>query len=168
MRNIAILEWGPCLLYVPPREQIMIRGWHKDGPFLPEYLLPSGEPVQIRYALSAHKNLNTVIANVRRCFGFPYTESVGFYNALTKKGRVRKGNAHILDKLSCWAIETNMDAIVWVDYEKSTTRKGGLGFNERAEDPLPFCKSHFDMVGTYVDQIPPAPYHDEDEPDHDD
>eukprot|EP00397_Hematodinium_sp_SG-2012_P036572 GEMP01039491.1.p1 GENE.GEMP01039491.1~~GEMP01039491.1.p1 ORF type:complete len:456 (+),score=72.53 GEMP01039491.1:107-1474(+) len=167
MRNIAILEWGPVLCYVSPREQILIRGWNNDGPLLPEYLSLNVKVSHVRYALSAYQNLDKVLGNLRRCFGFPYTDSIGFWNALTRKGRVRKENKHIVEKLSTWAIATNMDAIVWVDYEKTTARKGGLGFNERAVIPKPFLKSHFKIVPTYVNVRCVAHRDSDDDHDHD-
>jgi len=151
MRNIAFLEWGPVLRYVASRDQILIRGWYNDGPMLPKFLQPGAPVIRVRYALCTHANLDKVIGNLRRCFGFPYSDSIGFWNALTRKGRVRRENSHILEKLSVWSIATNMDAVVWVDYEKTTAIKGGLGFTLRSYSPKPFSKSQFKILAVADD-----------------
>eukprot|EP00931_Biecheleriopsis_adriatica_P077335 TRINITY_DN50923_c0_g1_i1.p1 TRINITY_DN50923_c0_g1~~TRINITY_DN50923_c0_g1_i1.p1 ORF type:complete len:267 (+),score=35.04 TRINITY_DN50923_c0_g1_i1:101-901(+) len=134
MRNIALLEWGPPMLfYSRPKELIKVRSkWLEGGPILPLFhdehldslvktddsLEPSDLYVRVRYILSAHSNLNSAIKNLRRCFGFTHSEYVGYLNVITKKYRVRPEHHELLDLLRRWAMQTGMDAMFWIDYAK--------------------------------------------------
>lgn len=151
MRNIAILEWGPAsLYYVQPRETIRVRtGWLEGGPVMPPFLSTKDEAKQgtlrVRYALSYHENLDKVIQNLRRCFGFPYQEAIGFLNSLNRTHRVRREHEGLIDRLRQWAIFGNVDAIVWVDYEKANQRRGE--FKLGPKDSRPFSPKHMELIG---------------------
>lgn len=148
MRNIAILEWGPSSLYhMCPRCRIKVRtAWLEGGPVMPPFLSTKEEAktkgVVVRYALSAFEDLNSVIRNLRECFGFPYPESVGYLNTLTKSHRVRREHEVLVDRLRQWAIFGNVDAVVWIDYEKANQRSGSFKVGPR--DSRPFSKAHME------------------------
>ena len=150
-------------------------------------------------------HLSQVIKNVRQCFGFPYPDAVGYYNAQNSRHRSRRehegpgaarnavrssvdgparssqlfdaravgrqdtrvedGNLlkflgffqmcfrnrfpsvsnsstlppGLIERLRSWAIVGNVDAIVWIDFEKpqrdKATRGGAL--QERGRDSCP-------------------------------
>jgi len=151
MRNIAILEWGPAsLFYVQPREKIKVRtGWLGGGPQMPAFLSTKAEAklvLQIegvRYALSAYEDLNHVIRNLRRCFGFPYQECIGYLNTMTHKHRARREHESLVDRLRQWAIFGNVDAVVWIDYEKSNQRPGSFKAGRKAS--VPYSPDHIEI-----------------------
>ncbi|CAE8669910.1 unnamed protein product, partial [Polarella glacialis] len=126
MRNIALLEWGPAsLFYIQPRELIKVRSkWLEGGPVLPLFISTmeetkaGGPDIVVRYALSAFEDLNSAIKNLRRCFGFPYQEYIGYINTLTQSHRARREHEVLIDRLRRWAIFGNVDAVFWIDYAK--------------------------------------------------
>lgn len=124
--RIAILEWGPgSLRDFVARENLDIRSkWFDDGPELPAYLQSLEDPhpecrTSVRYAWSSHNSLNRAIGNLRRCFGFPLKESIGFVNAHDGNFRVRSENKPIIKVLLKWAVDANLDGILWVDFDKA-------------------------------------------------
>jgi len=150
MRNIAILEWGPSSLYhVEPRELIRVRpgsGFRDDGPMMPNFLASKEEQkdtkqqIKVRYVYSAHQNLDKAVRNLRKCFGFPYPDAVGYVNALTRAYRVRREHEPVIERLKQWAIFGNVDAIIWIDYEKSNQKPGE--FKRGSRPSIPFGPKH--------------------------
>lgn len=154
MRNIAILEWGPpSLYYVQCRERIKVRTeWLEDGPALPAFLSTEEEAksagAPVRYALSAYEDLNVVIRNLRKCFGFPYQESIGYLNTMTRKHRARREHEGLVHRLRQWAIFGNVDAVVWVDYEKSNHRPSS--FRAAPKGSRPFSDQHVEVLSHVI------------------
>mmetsp|Transcript_27315 Transcript_27315/g.62933 ORF Transcript_27315/g.62933 Transcript_27315/m.62933 type:complete len:430 (-) Transcript_27315:138-1427(-) len=152
MRNIALLEWGPTsLYYIKPREMIKVRTpWLEDGPVLPSWLATTFQAQEegfvVRYALSAYEDLNSVIRNLRRCFGFPYQEYVGYLNTLSRTHRARREHEGLVDRLRRWAIFGNVDAVVWIDYAKANQPPGS--FKDAPKDSRPFSPAHIQMCQT--------------------
>uniref|UniRef100_A0A7S0ZYT1 Uncharacterized protein n=1 Tax=Noctiluca scintillans TaxID=2966 RepID=A0A7S0ZYT1_NOCSC len=145
MRNIALLEWGPASLYhIQPRERIRVRtGWLEGGPLMPPFLSTSEESrakIKVRYALSAYEDLNRAIRNLRRCFGFPYQEYVGYLNTMTRTHRARREHSILVDSLRRWAMFGNVDAVLWIDYAKANQPPGSFKMGSR--DSRPFSPLH--------------------------
>eukprot|EP00747_Dinoflagellata_sp_TGD_P164938 gnl/TRDRNA2_/TRDRNA2_185575_c0_seq1.p1 gnl/TRDRNA2_/TRDRNA2_185575_c0~~gnl/TRDRNA2_/TRDRNA2_185575_c0_seq1.p1 ORF type:complete len:413 (+),score=63.72 gnl/TRDRNA2_/TRDRNA2_185575_c0_seq1:80-1318(+) len=160
MRNIALLEWGPAsLFHIYARERIKVRtGWLEGGPLMPPFLstkeeAKACEPIPVRYALSAFEDLNAVVRNLRRCFGFPYQEAIGYLNTLTRTHRARREHESLVDRLRRWAIFGNVDAVVWIDYAKANQPPGEFKMGPR--DSRPFNASHMEIcthiAGEYQD-----------------
>jgi len=151
MRNIALLEWGPAsLFYINPREKIKVRmDWQEGGPIMPPFLSTLEEAksqssdIGVRYALSAFEDLNSAIRNLRRCFGFPYQEYIGYLNILTRTHRARREHEGLVDRLRRWAIYGNVDAVVWIDYAKANQPPGSFKVGSR--DSRPFSKAHMEL-----------------------
>lgn len=151
MRNIALLEWGPAsLFHIQPREKIRVRTpWLDGGPVLPPFLSTADEvkantpETGVRYALSAYEDLNGAIRNLRKCFGFPYQEFIGYLNTLTRTHRARREHEALIDRIRRWAMFSNVDAIVWIDYAKSNLPPGS--FKVGARDSRPFSKKHMEI-----------------------
>lgn len=151
MRNIALLEWGPAsLFYIQPRERIKLRTvWLDGGPIMPPFLSTMEEAkayasdLHVRYALSAFEDLNGTIKNLRRCFGFPYQEYIGYINTLTRKHRARREHEILIDRLRRWAIFGNVDAVVWIDYAKANQPPGSFKMGPR--DSRPFSTGHIEI-----------------------
>lgn len=151
MRNIALLEWGPSsLFYILPRERIKVRTpWLDGGPNMPPFLSTREESkagsadICVRYALSAFEDLNSAIKNLRRCFGFPYQEYIGYLNTLTRTHRARREHEQLVDRLRRWAIFGNVDAVVWIDYAKANQPPGSFKMGPR--DSRPFSAAHMEL-----------------------
>mmetsp|Transcript_61703 Transcript_61703/g.133684 ORF Transcript_61703/g.133684 Transcript_61703/m.133684 type:complete len:415 (-) Transcript_61703:100-1344(-) len=149
MRNIALLEWGPAsLFHIQPREQIKVRTeWLEGGPVMPPFLGTPDEArnpeLRVRYALSAFEDLNSTIRNLRRCFGFPYQEYIGYLNTLARTHRARREHEALVDRLRKWAIFGNVDAVVWIDYAKSNQPPGSFKMGPR--DSRPFNSAHMEV-----------------------
>lgn len=151
MRNIALLEWGPATLYyLQPRERIKIRtDWLQGGPTMPPFVSSAGTvqanevEIRVRYALSAFEDLNGTIRNLRRCFGFPYQEYIGFLNTLTRTFRVRREHEGLIDSLRRWAMLENVDAVVWIDYAKANQPPGSIKMGPF--DSRPFSRCHVEV-----------------------
>jgi len=151
MRNIALLEWGPAsLFHIQPREQIKVRtAWLEGGPIMPPFLSTRDESkgsssgICVRYALSAFEDLNSAIRNLRRCFGFPYQEYIGYLNTLSRTHRARREHEALVDRLRKWAIFGNVDAVVWIDYAKANQPPGSFKMGPR--DSRPFSQAHMEL-----------------------
>jgi hypothetical protein len=158
MRNIALLEWGPAsLFYIQPRERIKIRTqWLEGGPIMPPFLSTrdeskaSGNDIVVRYALSAFEDLNSAIRNLRRCFGFPYQEYIGYLNTLSRTHRARREHEALVDRLRKWAIFGNVDAVVWIDYAKANQPPGSFKMGPRPSRP--FSKEHMELCADFADE----------------
>jgi len=156
MRNIALLEWGPAsLFYIQPREQIKIRTeWLEGGPIMPAFLSTRDESKEtgicVRYALSAFEDLNHAIRNLRRCFGFPYQEYIGYLNTLNRTHRARREHEALVDRLRRWAIFGNVDAVVWIDYAKANQPPGSFKMGPR--DSRPFSQAHMELCDMDEDE----------------
>lgn len=157
MRNIALLEWGPAsLFFIQPRERIKIRTvWLEGGPIMPPFLSTtneskaSGSDIRVRYALSAFEDLNSAVRNLRRCFGFPYPEYIGYLNTLSRTHRARREHEALVDRLRKWAIFGNVDAVVWIDYAKANQPPGSFKMGPR--DSRPFSQAHMELCDDIVD-----------------
>lgn len=153
MRNIALLEWGPAsLFYIEPRERIKVRTeWLDGGLMMPPFFSIMEEAkinpadICVRYALSAYLDLNKAINNLRRCYGFPYQEYIGYLNTLTRGQRVRREHLHLIDRLRRWAIVRNIDAIFWIDYTKANLPAGSFKIGPRSSRP--FHPNHLEICG---------------------
>lgn len=152
MRNIALLEWGPASLFaVKPRERIKVRTkWLDGGPVLPPFLSTVEEAkaalvteTKIRYALSAFEDLNSAIRNLRRCFGFPYQEYIGYLNTLNQTHRARREHEVLIERLRRWAMFCNVDAVLWVDYAKANQPGAVKSGGRRTYHP--FRLSHLEI-----------------------
>lgn len=151
MRNIALLEWGPAsLFYIQPRERIKVRTqWLEGGPIMPSFLSTrdeskaSGSDICVRYALFAFEDLNSCIRNLRRCFGFPYQEYIGYLNTLSRTHRARREHEALVDRLRKWAIFGNVDAVIWIDYAKANQPPGSFKMGPR--DSRPFSQAHMEI-----------------------
>lgn len=151
MRNIALLEWGPAsLFYIQPRELIKVRSkWLDGGPALPPFLSTMEEAkaqhpdIIVRYALSAFEDLNSAIKNLRRCFGFPYSEYIGYLNTLTQSYRARREHEVLIDRLRRWAMFGNVDAVFWIDYTKANQPPGSFKMGPR--ESRPFSPAHMQI-----------------------
>lgn len=156
MRNIALLEWGPAsLFYILPRERIKVRtAWLEGGPVMPPFLSTMEDAkahvpdLCVRYALSAYEDLNSAIKNLRRCFGFPYQEYIGYLNTLTRAHRARREHEELIDRLRRWAIFGNVDAVVWIDYAKANQPPGSFKMGPR--DSRPFSAVHMEICANGV------------------
>eukprot|EP00440_Ansanella_granifera_P029322 gb/GFBE01031848.1/.p1 GENE.gb/GFBE01031848.1/~~gb/GFBE01031848.1/.p1 ORF type:complete len:434 (+),score=91.42 gb/GFBE01031848.1/:1-1302(+) len=152
MRNIALLEWGPAsLFYIQPRELIKVRSkWLDGGPVLPPFLSTMeeakahGPDIVVRYALSAFEDLNSAIKNLRRCFGFPYQEYIGYLNTLTQSHRARREHEALIERLRRWAMFGNVDAVFWIDYAKANQPPGSFKMGPR--ESRPFSPAHMQLV----------------------
>lgn len=157
MRNIALLEWGPAsLFYIQPRERIKVRTqWLDGGPIMPPFLSTrdeakaSSSDICVRYALSAFEDLNSAIRNLRRCFGFPYQEYIGYLNTLSRTHRARREHEALVDRLRRWAIFGNVDAVVWIDYAKANQPPGSFKMGLR--DSRPFSQAHMEFCADIED-----------------
>lgn len=151
MRNIALLEWGPAsLFYIQPRERIKVRTvWLEGGPIMPPFLSTrdeskaSSSAICVRYALSAFEDLSKAIRNLRRCFGFPYQEYIGYLNTLSRSHRARREHEALVDRLRKWAIFGNVDAVIWIDYAKANQPPGSFKMGPR--DSRPFSRAHMEL-----------------------
>mmetsp|Transcript_42921 Transcript_42921/g.99995 ORF Transcript_42921/g.99995 Transcript_42921/m.99995 type:complete len:427 (-) Transcript_42921:232-1512(-) len=151
MRNIALLEWGPAsLFYLQPRELIKVRTrWLQGGPVLPPFLSTLEEAkahdpdLTIRYAFSAFEDLNGAIRNLRRCFGFPYQEYIGYMNTLTHQYRTRREHEGLIDRIRRWAMFGNVDAVLWIDYAKANQPPGSFKMGPR--ESRPFSPAHMQI-----------------------
>ncbi|CAJ1356799.1 unnamed protein product [Effrenium voratum] len=151
MRNIALLEWGPAsLFYIQPRELIKVRTrWLEGGPVLPPFLSTMEEAkahdpdLTVRYALSAFEDLNSAIKNLRRCFGFPYQEYIGYMNTLTHQYRTRREHEGLIDRIRRWAMFGNVDAVLWIDYAKANQPPGSFKMGPR--ESRPFSPAHMQI-----------------------
>jgi len=150
MRNIALLEWGPAsLYYILPRERLKVRtGWLNEGPMMPPFsgvdAYNDGQLTHaVRYCFSAFEDLNGCIRNLRRCFGFPYQESIGYLNTLTTKHRARREHQALLSGMRRWATNSNVDAIVWIDYAKANHSPGSFKVGPKAWQP--FSPKHLEV-----------------------
>lgn len=152
MRNIALLEWGPAsLFYIQPRERIKVRTvWLDGGPVLPPFLSTLEETKSahvpdlcVRYALSTFEDLNSAIKNLRRCFGFPYQEYIGYLNTLTQTHRARREHEVLIDRMKRWAMFGNVDAVLWIDYAKANQPPGSFKMGPR--DSRPFSAAHMEI-----------------------
>eukprot|EP00438_Fugacium_kawagutii_P020439 Skav233816 [mRNA] locus=scaffold5904:35715:36953:+ [translate_table: standard] len=151
MRNIALLEWGPAsLFYIQPRELIKVRTrFLNGGPVLPPFLttmeeVKAGDPdLTVRYALSAFEDLNSAIKNLRRCFGFPYQEYIGYMNTLTHQYRTRSEHEGLIDRIRRWAMCGNVDAVLWIDYAKANQPPGSFKMGPR--ESRPFGPAHLQI-----------------------
>lgn len=158
MRNIALLEWGPSSLYhMLPREKVRVRtAWMDGGPSLPPFLsmvvegnhqsLDSAQKTVVRYALSAFEDLNAAIRNLRKCFGFPQQDCIGYLNTLTRTYRARPEHESLVDIIRRWAQLTNVDAILWIDYAKQNLPAGS--FKVGAKNSRPFSKHHMEFCAS--------------------
>eukprot|EP00929_Paragymnodinium_shiwhaense_P114026 TRINITY_DN82331_c0_g1_i1.p1 TRINITY_DN82331_c0_g1~~TRINITY_DN82331_c0_g1_i1.p1 ORF type:complete len:452 (-),score=100.29 TRINITY_DN82331_c0_g1_i1:56-1411(-) len=178
MRNIALLEWGPAsLYYLQPRERIKVRTpWLEGGPIMPPFLSTMEEAkaqsseLQVRYVLSTFEDLNSVIRNLRRCFGFPYQEYIGYLNTLTRTHRARREHEVLIDRLRQWAIFGNVDAVVWIDYAKANQPPGSFKMGPR--DSRPFSTAHMEICQAVTNLEPrnnddeSEAWSDVDDPDH--
>jgi len=146
-----LLEWGPAsLFYIKPRELIKVRTeWLEGGPIMPPFLSTRDESkasssgICIRYALSAFEDLNKCIQNLRRAFGFPYQEYIGYLNTLSRTHRARREHEALVDRLRRWAIFGNVDAVVWIDYAKANQPPGSFKMGPR--DSTPFGERHMEI-----------------------
>lgn len=109
-------------------------------PFLSTREEAKTKSVCVRYALSSFEDLNSAIRNLRSCFGFPYPEAIGYLNTITKAHRVRREHETLIDRLRQWAVFGNVDAVVWIDYEKANQRSGSFKVGPR--DSVPFSRLH--------------------------
>merc|ERR1719265_1404982 len=123
--------------------------WLDGGPNMPPFLSTREESkagsadICVRYALSAFEDLNSAIKNLRRCFGFPYQEYIGYLNTLTRTHRARREHEALVDRLKRWAIFGNVDAVVWIDYAKANQPPGSFRIGPR--DSRPFGLSHMEI-----------------------
>eukprot|EP00913_Durusdinium_trenchii_P002495 g2307.t1 len=53
-------------------------------------------------------DLNSAIKNLRRCFGFPYQEYIGYMNTLTHQYRTRSEHEGLIDRIRRWAMFGNV------------------------------------------------------------
>eukprot|EP00931_Biecheleriopsis_adriatica_P115515 TRINITY_DN91300_c0_g1_i1.p1 TRINITY_DN91300_c0_g1~~TRINITY_DN91300_c0_g1_i1.p1 ORF type:complete len:440 (+),score=100.36 TRINITY_DN91300_c0_g1_i1:114-1433(+) len=159
MRNIALLEWGPAsLFYIQPRELIQVRsGWLDAGPVLPPFLSTMEEAkghapdIVVRYAFSAFEDLNSAIRNLRRCFGFPYQEYIGYLNTLTRQHRTRREHEGHVDRLRRWAMLRNVDAVFWIDYTKANQPPGS--FKMGPQESRPFSPAHMQLCTDVIENL---------------
>jgi len=159
MRNIALLEWGPAsLFYIQPRELIKVRTrWLDGGPVLPPFLSTMQEAqahdpdLTIRYAFSAFEDLNGAIRNLRRCFGFPYQEYIGYMNTLTHQYRTRREHEGLIDRIRRWAMFGNVDAVLWIDYAKANQPPGSFKMGPR--ESRPFSPAHMQICNDLPDSL---------------
>lgn len=103
----------------------------------------SSSGICVRYALSAFEDLNSAIRNLRRCFGFPYQEYIGYLNTLSRTHRARREHEALVDRLRRWAIFGNVDAVVWIDYAKANQPPGSFKMGPR--DSRPFSQAHMEL-----------------------
>lgn len=103
----------------------------------------SSSDLCVRYALSAFEDLNSAIRSLRRCFGFPYQEYIGYLNTLTHTHRARREHEALIDRLRRWAIFGNVDAVVWIDYAKANQPPGSFKMGPR--DSRPFSAAHMEL-----------------------
>lgn len=111
----------------------------------------SGNDICVRYALSAFEDLNSAIRNLRRCFGFPYQEYIGYLNTLSRTHRARREHEALVDRLRKWAIFGNVDAVVWIDYAKANQPPGSFKMGPRASRP--FSKNHMELCAEILDEL---------------
>jgi hypothetical protein len=120
--------------------------------------------------LAHSEDLNKVIKNVRECFGYPYPESIAYYNVISGKFRIRREHEHLVDVLKQWCMMETIDAIVWIDYPKTNQKPAEFSpFMQGPRTSVPFSQKHLTMprkdVGhdahsddesDLVDEVPPA------------
>jgi hypothetical protein len=110
---------------------------------MPPFLSTSEEArakIKVRYALSAYEDLNRAIRNLRRCFGFPYQEYIGYLNTMTRTHRARREHSILVESLRRWAMFGNVDAVLWIDYAKANQPPGSFKMGSR--DSRPFSPLH--------------------------
>ncbi|CAE8588050.1 unnamed protein product, partial [Polarella glacialis] len=108
-----------------------------------------GPDIVVRYALSAFEDLNSAIKNLRRCFGFPYQEYIGYINTLTQSHRARREHEVLIDRLRRWAIFGNVDAVFWIDYAKANQPPGSFKMGPR--ESCPFSPAHLQICSDLFD-----------------
>lgn len=131
--------------------------WLEGGPIMPPFLSTRDESkasssgITVRYALSAFEDLNKCIQNLRRAFGFPYQEYIGYLNTLSRTHRARREHEALVDRLRRWAIFGNVDAVVWIDYAKANQPPGS--FKMGPHDSTPFGKGHMEICVISDDNV---------------
>jgi len=133
--KIAFLGWG-SLIWNP--EKLKTKGdWHKDGPLLPvefsrisnngrlTLVLYPGKKLPVLWIYSGIDNLNDAIKNLKE--REQTKESwIGYFSI-----RENKYNCNtipsILEDIKNWAIEKNIDSVIWTDlpsnFEENTSEK---------------------------------------------
>jgi len=105
----------------------------------------------IRYAFSAFEDLNGAIRNLRRCFGFPYQEYIGYMNTLTHQYRTRREHEGLIDRIRRWAMFGNVDAVLWIDYAKANQPPGSFKMGPR--ESRPFSPAHMQICNDLPDSL---------------
>lgn len=146
--KIAILGWG-SLLSDDPEQSVGWHGsWFRDGPSLKiEFSRVSqtaprrgvltlvidpenGSTNRVAYCYSARNNVDEAVDDLARRERMPSTRNIGCF-VRTKRFEQSHDGAS-LEAIRNWAIEKNVDAVIWTDLRSNFTLQSGLKFSVAA------------------------------------
>jgi hypothetical protein len=145
--KIAVLAWGS--LFWDKKELKIIEDWKRGGVNLPiEFARISsdgrltlviteeyGTCIETYWALSKFSTLNEAINNLQVREG-TNKNGIGFVNLIDGKNQ-SKFSKTLIDRISNWAKEKSLDAVIWTDLKSNFSEKQGEEFSfENAEKYL--------------------------------
>ncbi len=145
--KIAVLAWGS--LYWDKRELDIIKDWTSGGVILPvEFARISrdgrltlviteeyGTDIETYWAISKYSNLEDAIENLREREG-TNKRGIGFVDLISNENQ-SKFSKLLLDRISSWAKEKSIDAVIWTDLKSNFSEKQKKEFSyENAEKYL--------------------------------
>jgi len=161
--KIAFLGWG-SLVWNP--HELKIAGcWKKDGPYLPiEFarisrggrltlvLYPSAAEVQTLWAFASCSSLEGAIRNLA-CREETDLMNIGFIDI---GGKVKSNFEELVPKIKSWAVEKQLDAVVWTDLKSNFKEKQNQDLNP--ENVVRYVKKlasqDFRNAETYIRNAP--------------
>lgn len=145
MSRMAILGCGSLCWETRPRFDSQHGHWSENGPTLKlEFSRISssrggaltlaidplhGEPNRIAFTLSRRANLDVVITDLREREGTT-PANIGFLAPAT--GRHRSRYRATIDWVRPWAVQEDVDAVIWTDLPSNFTNQTGTRFSVRA------------------------------------
>lgn len=145
--KIAVLAWGS--LCWDKRELDIVNDWTDGGVILPiEFARIStdgrltlviteeyGTDIETYWAISKYSKLEEAIENLRVREG-TNKKGIGFVD-LNSNENQSKFSQSLMDKISAWAKEKSIDAVIWTDLESNFSEKQDKEFSyENAEKYL--------------------------------
>ena len=138
--KIACIGWGSLIWN--PGNLLIHRKWFEDGPFLPvEFLRKSTggrltlvlsnniKPVRTLWSLMATEDLNIAIDSLREREGIPESKkniSIGVFRSTDATDN------HFSSEIKNWAVNLNLDAVVWTNLNSNFKDDESLPSKEEA------------------------------------
>lgn len=145
--KIAVLAWGS--LRWDKRELDIVNDWTDGGVILPiEFARISGDgrltlviteeygtDIETYWAISKYSKLEEAIENLRLREG-TNKKGIGFVDSNSNESQ-SKFSQSLIDKISAWAKEKSIDAVIWTDLKSNFSEKQNKEFSyENAEKYL--------------------------------